>query len=130
MNASQAAGYTDIRYEVSDHIATLTFARPEVMNAMTVGLIAQTIEALDEAAQDTDVRVIIITGEGRAFCAGGDVRRLGDESTHGEALLPPTPFERRAWLRRTQRMIVAIRQVEKPILAAINGVAAGMRNTG
>lgn len=117
--------YTDIRYELSDHIATLTFARPEVMNAMTVGLMAQTIDALDEASQNADVRVIIITGEGRAFCAGGDVRRLGDQSTHGEELLPPTPFERRAWLRRTQRMIMAIRQVEKPVIAAINGVAAG-----
>ena len=125
MDTSQAAGYTDIRYEVSNHVATLTFARPEVLNAMTIGLIAQTIDALDEAAQDADVRVIIVTGEGRAFCAGGDVRRLGDQATHGEELLPPTPFERRAWLRRTQRMIVAFRQVEKPVIAAINGVAAG-----
>ena len=120
MDTSQAAGYTDIRYEVSNHVATLTFARPEVLNAMTIGLIAQTIDALDEAAQDADVRVIIVTGEGRAFCAGGDVRRLGDQATHGEELLPPTPFERRAWLRRTQRMIVAFRQVEKPVIAALD----------
>lgn len=117
--------YRDIRYEVSENIATLTFARPEVLNAMTVDLIAETIEALDDAAQDDQVRVIILTGEGRAFSAGGDIRRLGGESTGGEAPLPPTPFERRAWLRRTQRMILAIRQVEKPVIAAVNGIAAG-----
>lgn len=116
---------SDIRYEVADRIATLTFARPEVMNAMTVGIIAETIAALDTAAQDSEVRVIVITGEGRAFSAGGDVRRLGAQATGGERPLPPTPFERRAWLRRTQRMIMAIRQVEKPVIAAVNGVAAG-----
>lgn len=117
--------FNDIRYDVSEHIATLTFARPEVMNAMTVDLIAETIEALDLAAQDDQVRVVIITGEGRAFSAGGDVRRLGGESTGGEQPLPPTPFQRRAWLRRTQRMILAIRQVEKPVIAAVNGIAFG-----
>ena len=142
--------YRDIRYEVAgpadQRVATLTFARPEVLNAMTVDLIAETIDALDRAALDDDVRVVIVTGEGRAFSAGGDVRRLGagsddradggaggdDEDKDGEdrdggeaAPLPPTPFQRRAWLRRTQRMILAIRQVEKPIIAAVNGVAAG-----
>ncbi len=116
---------SDIRYEVADQIATLTFSRPEVLNATTVGLVAGTIEALDVAARDDEVRAIIITGEGRAFSAGGDMRRLGRESTHDQERLPPTPFERRAWLRRTQRMILAIRQVEKPVIAAVNGVAAG-----
>ena len=95
------------------------------MNPMTVDLIKETIDALDTAAQDDEVRAIIITGAGRAFSAGGDVRRLADSATGGEKALPPTPFERRAWLRRTQRMILAIRQVEKPVIAAVNGVAAG-----
>jgi enoyl-CoA hydratase/carnithine racemase len=117
--------YADILYEVDERIATLTFNRPEVMNPMTVDLIKETIDALDTAAQDDEVRAIIITGAGRAFSAGGDVRRLGDSATGGEKPLPPTAFERRAWLRRTQRMILAIRQVEKPVIAAVNGVAAG-----
>ncbi|MFT7601720.1 MAG: enoyl-CoA hydratase/carnithine racemase [Acidimicrobiales bacterium] len=117
--------YADILYEVDERIATLTFNRPEVMNPMTVDLIKETIDALDTAAQDDEVRAIIITGAGRAFSAGGDVRRLADSATGGEKALPPTPFERRAWLRRTQRMILAIRQVEKPVIAAVNGVAAG-----
>ena len=117
--------FNDIRYDVHERVATITFARPDVLNAMTVDLIAETITALDTAAQDDGVRAIILTGEGRAFCAGGDVRRLGDRSTGGEEPLPPTAFDRRAWLRRTQRMIVAVHQVEKPIIAAVNGVAAG-----
>ncbi len=109
-----------ILYEVEERIATITFNQPEVMNPMTTEMMSETIAALDRAAQDDDVLVVIITGTGRAFSAGGDVRRLGDSG--GE---PPTPFERRAWLRRTQRLILAIRAVEKPVLAAINGVAAG-----
>jgi enoyl-CoA hydratase/carnithine racemase len=118
-------GYTDIAYEVVDRVATLTFDRPEVMNAMTQGLVAQTIEALDEANTDPEVLVVIITGRGRAFSAGGDVRGLGDRAVGPDGDLPPTAFQRRAWLRRTQRMILAITAVEKPTIAAINGVAAG-----
>ena len=88
---------------------------------MTAEMITETIDALERASLDPDVRVVIITGTGRAFSAGGDVRRL--EEHHGDDR--PGPFERRAWLRRTQRLILAIRAVEKPVLAAINGVAAG-----
>lgn len=113
--------YGAITYEVSERIATLTFNEPEVMNAMTVDMVSETIDALDRASLDDDVLVVIITGTGRAFSAGGDVRGLGERSD-GET---PGPFQRRAWLRRTQRLILAIRAVEKPVVAAINGVAAG-----
>lgn len=113
--------YTAILYEIEDRIATITFDQPEVMNPMTPEMVTETIDALDRAAQDPEVLVLIITGTGRAFSAGGDVRGLGDQADGYK----PTPFERRAWLRRTQRLILAIRAVEKPVLAAINGVAAG-----
>jgi 2-(1,2-epoxy-1,2-dihydrophenyl)acetyl-CoA isomerase len=112
--------FAAIRYEIADRIATITFDQPEIMNPMTTEMVAETIEALDRAAQDDDVAVVIVTGTGRAFSAGGDVRQLGETGA-----LPPTAFERRAWLRRTQRLILAIRAVEKPVVAAINGVAAG-----
>ena len=112
---------TAIAYEVADRVATITFSQPEVMNAMTVEMVQETIDALDRAALDPDVLVVVITGSGRAFSAGGDVRNLGDQDGGAR----PGPFERRAWLRRTQRLILAIRAVEKPVIAAINGVAAG-----
>lgn len=129
--------FTAITYEVADRIATIGFNEPEVLNPMTPGMMGDTMAALDLAAQDRDVRVIIITGHGRAFSAGGDVRSLGERQRaaggpasggDNEAAAPsrtPGPFDRRAWLRRTQRMILAIRAVEKPVIAAINGVAAG-----
>ena len=132
MNDEQTAagaGYSAIRYEVTDRVATIAFAQPEIMNPMTTEMMADTIHALDRAATDDSVRVIVITGTGRAFSAGGDVRRLGDQSATPTDDSPagpgPTPFDRRAWLRRTQRLILAIRAVEKPVLAAVNGVAAG-----
>lgn len=127
--------YQAITYEVADRIATITFNEPEVLNPMTPAMMGDTIAALDHAAQDRDVRVIIITGAGRAFSAGGDVRSLGERGgaggtdrhlgDDGAGSRPPGPFDRRAWLRRTQRLILAIRAVEKPVIAAINGVAAG-----
>lgn len=117
----EASPYEAITYEIAERIATITFSEPEVMNAMTADMVNETIDALDRAALDPDVLVVIITGSGRAFSAGGDVRGLG-ERTDGQQ---PGPFQRRAWLRRTQRLILAIRGIEKPVLAAINGVAAG-----
>ena len=117
--------YADILYEIDGAIATVTFNRPEKRNPMTTELMAETIDALADADSRHDVRVVIITGAGdQAFCAGGDVRRLGsrDGATPDAA---PTAYERRAWLKQTQKVILAIREVEKPVLAAVNGVAAG-----
>ncbi len=113
--------FTAITYELSDRIATITFNQPEVMNPMSPEMVTETIQALDTAAVDPEVLVVVITGAGRSFSAGGDVRGLA-KNNEGDR---PTPFQRRAWLRRTQRLILAIRAVEKPVLAAINGVAAG-----
>lgn len=113
--------FAAITYGVDRRVATITFNQPEVMNAMTREMVSETMDALDRAALDPEVLVVVITGTGRAFSAGGDVRGLGD----GDGADPRGPFERRAWLRRTQRLILAIRAVEKPVLAAINGVAAG-----
>ena len=113
--------YEEILYDVSDSIATLTFNLPERSNPMSAVLMDETIAALDEANSSKDVRVVVITGAGRNFSAGGDLRRLG--GTRDDA--PPTSFDRRAGLKRTQRMILAIRAVEKPVIAAVNGAAAG-----
>ncbi len=111
--------YSDILYGVEDQIATITFNRPERMNAMGGALVEETVEALLAAQADNDVRVIIITGAGgRAFSAGGDLQRIA-----GSYEL--TANERRQGLQRTQQLIHTIRRVEKPVIAAVNGAAAG-----
>lgn len=112
-----------VRYEVAERIATITFDQPEMLNPMTAEMIEDSIAALDAGASDPDVAVVVITGAGRAFSAGGDIRGLGGGD--GDRDDEPTAFDRRAWLRRTQRLILAIRAVEKPVIAAVNGVAAG-----
>lgn len=116
--------YDSVLYEVADHIATITLNEPEKLNPMSKGIQADTIAALGEANLDRAVRVVIITGAGRGFSAGGDVRQLGEA---GDKLYggPPGPFDRRMWLKQTQKMVLAIRECEKPVIAAVNGVAAG-----
>ena len=116
--------YTDILYEVDEAIATITLNRPEHLNPMTAALQADTIDALQRSGRDAGVRVVIVTGAGRAFSSGGDLSRL-QPAGEGEPESRPTPYERRSWLRQTQQMILALRACEKPVIAAVNGVAAG-----
>jgi 2-(1,2-epoxy-1,2-dihydrophenyl)acetyl-CoA isomerase len=116
--------YSEILYDVDGRVATLTFNRPEQLNPMTVSIIRETVDALGAANADRSVRAVIVTGAGRAFSAGGDLSRLGsaqDQSPTG----PPGPYDRRAWLKQTQKMVLAFRECEKPVIAAVNGVAAG-----
>lgn len=111
--------YSDILYSVEGHIAMLTFNRPERMNAMGGMLVEESIDALRKAQADPDVRVVIVTGAGgRAFSAGGDLQRL--QGSHEQ-----TAYERRQGLQRTQQLILTMRQIEKPVIAAVNGAAAG-----
>ena len=82
----QPAGeFEDIRYEVAEGIAKITIDRPEVRNAFRPQTVIEMADALDRAREDTDVGVIILTGEGPlAFCSGGDQRVRGDsEDQHG-----------------------------------------------
>ncbi len=116
--------YGNILYEVDEGIATLTLNEPEHLNPMTVGIMADTITALGRANLDRSVRVVIVTGAGRAFSAGGDLSRLGPNADDAGGS-PPTAYDRRAWLRQTQKMVLALRECEKPVIAAVNGVAAG-----
>ncbi|HEV7810777.1 MAG TPA: enoyl-CoA hydratase-related protein, partial [Candidatus Limnocylindrales bacterium] len=106
----------DLRVESADGVATLTLDRPDALNALTVGLKESLRAALDELGRDDSVRAIVLTGAGRAFCAGQDLR----ERLEPDAL--PLADEIRA---RYNPLALAMLRLPKPIIGAINGVAAG-----
>lgn len=112
--------YNDIIVEQREAVATITFNRPERMNSMGGDLVVETIAALGRFQHDRDVRAVIMTGIGeRAFCAGADVQNLQRRSEQA------TPMERRRYVQQAQQLTLAIREIEKPVIAAVNGVAAG-----
>ena len=113
-----------VLYDVQDHIATLTLNRPEKLNAFDDDLLAQWVERLQEAHLDDDVRVIVVTGNGRGFCSGANVAREG----RGEGVLgdPNAPASGRNSLRNSVQPVPRILQnIEKPYIAAVNGAAVG-----
>ncbi len=118
-------GYKAIIYKVEGGIATLTFNRPQRLNAINPTMMSEIQEALAEAGADQSLRVLILTGEGRAFCSGGDFR--GDS----ESLVPAVEADRSASvLARTVRgytrpVTLALQNLEVPTIAMVNGVAVG-----
>ena len=97
--------------DVTDYLATVTLNRPEKMNALTRELCGELIAALRSVSARPDVRAIILTGAGRAFCAGADLRSL---TTEGDALVASG-----------KQIALLIRAAPQPVLAAVNGAAAG-----
>lgn len=101
--------------EMRDHVATWTLNRPAALNALDSELLDELGRACREVNEDPAVRVVVITGAGRAFCSGGDVKGMGFAEGIGSAALPD-PAEH--WAAK----LLAVR---KPTLAAVNGIAAG-----
>jgi enoyl-CoA hydratase/carnithine racemase len=120
-----------VLYEVKDRIATVTFNRPDRLNAFNADMAAGLRQAMEKAARDDAARVIVLTGAGRGFCAGADMERLSGTAGSGGANLareaPPPPLEaggsRRADFQQRYSYFPA---VPKPIIAAVNGPAAGL----
>src|SRR5919109_5560876 len=80
MATAEAAVASDpIQYEVNDHVATIWLNRPEVRNCVNWELLTQLRDRVEEAAEDPDVRVVLLRGRGHTFCAGADLRMLGSE---------------------------------------------------
>ena len=105
---------------VHERVGTLTLNRPDRLNALSPDLIAKSIETLTRWSEDPDVAVIVVTGAGRAFCAGGDV---GAMSRENEA---PRSLEQRIdWLRRAQQLSALLYEMPKVTIASINGYAMG-----
>jgi enoyl-CoA hydratase/carnithine racemase len=114
--------YTEIRYETSDAILTITLDRPEKLNAYTLVMDAELRDALNRADADDEVRVVIVTGAGRAFCAGADLSAGGktfDYRARGLDDSDETPRDRGGMT--TLRLY----DMKKPVIAAINGPAVG-----
>ncbi|MBB4155094.1 enoyl-CoA hydratase/carnithine racemase [Sphingomonas jinjuensis] len=124
--------YQFIRFEVSDQIATVTLDRPDVMNAMHRPMIAELIRAFDQSDADDAVRAVIVTGAGRAFCAGADLSKGTDEfeksALSNSARRPDGSFDYSAEAARDGGGSLALRiyNSRKPIIAAINGAAVGI----
>jgi 2-(1,2-epoxy-1,2-dihydrophenyl)acetyl-CoA isomerase len=100
-------------------VATVTLNRPEKLNAFGGRMRQEIAEVVDDATSDPEVRVIVITGAGKAFCVGGDISEFVSGKT--KALAETSPSERPAM----SKIVLALNNVEKPVIAAVNGVAAG-----
>jgi 2-(1,2-epoxy-1,2-dihydrophenyl)acetyl-CoA isomerase len=113
--------FKDIRYEVRDFVAWVTLNKPEKLNAMSWGSWAEMEQAIAAANADDGVRCVVITGEGRGFCAGTDLTGQGTEADW-----PERPHGGRPGRVRSRYLATAdIYNCKKPTIAGLNGVAAG-----
>jgi 2-(1,2-epoxy-1,2-dihydrophenyl)acetyl-CoA isomerase len=109
-----------VLHSTGDHVLSVTLNRPESLNALTPGQREDIIGLLSEASAAAEVRAVVITGTGRGFCAGADLRAAG---TAGERLAGDVA---RTLRTGAQRLIAAVLDCEKPVIAAVNGTAAGL----
>ena len=112
--------YQDATFEKEGGIATLTLNLPERLNALSIGIRESLLAAAAETAASDDIRALIITGTGRAFCSGADVRGLA-----GQTEIRSGEEGRRGTMGPLSLPVLRISQLEKPVIAAVNGVAAG-----
>ncbi len=119
---NRAGEYVDIRYETADGIAKITIDRPEVRNAFRPQTLFELSDAFDQARDDTEIGVIILTGEGPlAFCSGGDQRIRGDDGYIGDDAVARRGVGRLNVLD----LQIQIRRLPKPVVAMVAGYAIG-----
>jgi enoyl-CoA hydratase/carnithine racemase len=110
-----------IRYEKSPPRATVTLNRPEVLNAFDFLMLRELARAFEDASWDDEIRVVVVTGEGRAFCVGADLRSWGAE-------LVGNPPEYWKWFGAFKDMHDRLREIGKPTVARVQGIAVGGGN--
>jgi enoyl-CoA hydratase/carnithine racemase len=111
--------YKEILYEVEGGLAEITLNNPEIMNAMSEAMMQEWVDALEKSEQDKSVKVVMVTGKGRAFCAGGNVKNI-EGSTRPEGRRPGGPRS-----GPFGGIITASKNLKKPYIAAVNGAAIG-----
>ena len=116
---TQESSYEAIRYDLEDGVLTITLNRPERLNAFNGQMWAEMMDAFDRADADDDIRAIIVTGEGRGFCAGADLSSGGDTFARSNEDLE-------AYRDGGGVLSLRIYALRKPIIAAINGPAVGV----
>ncbi len=130
--------YKTIDLSVKDYILTLTLNRPDSLNAFTVEMANELISAFNQASEDDSIRAIVVTGAGRAFCAGMDLSREGNVFGLDEDYQPTLDdlehkLEDPAIVNGVRdtggRVVLAIYDCKKPVIAAINGAAVGIGAT-
>jgi len=113
--------YEQIRYEVADSVLTITLNRPDRLNAFTPTMLGELLDAFDRADADDDVRAVVVTGEGRAFCTGADLEAGGSTFDYRErGVEDEVPRDGGG------RLTLRIFESRKPVIAAINGAAVGV----
>jgi 2-(1,2-epoxy-1,2-dihydrophenyl)acetyl-CoA isomerase len=109
-----------IQVDIQHRVATVTLNRPERLNALGRDMREQIVAALERVEADEAVRVVMITGAGRAFCSGGDVKEMSERKAAGAPSrreTEPVPMR--------DRILLRLQALPKPVIAAVNGVAAG-----
>lgn len=119
-----------IKQQVEDGVCVLTLDRPDVLNALDTNLMRQLTDVLTDVAHDEDIKCVVLTGAGRAFCAGGDIRAIAKASSDRVSEVRPrrrsSSFERRVqWVRRGAEASRLLHEMPKPTIAMINGACAG-----
>jgi 2-(1,2-epoxy-1,2-dihydrophenyl)acetyl-CoA isomerase len=111
--------FTYMLYEVSERVGVITLNRPDTLNALYDTMREELLQALLQAEDDPGVSCVMITGAGRAFCAGGDIANMVALQTRNDTL------QIRERMMVAARLVQQIRQITKPVIAAVNGAAAG-----
>ena len=118
-SATRTARWEHLRVEHADGVATVTLSRPEKLNALTFGAYADLRDLLAELSRERSVRALVLAGEGRGFCSGGDVDEIIG-ATLGLDTAQLLDFN-----RMTGQVVRAVRECPFPVIAALHGVAAG-----
>ncbi|MCL4439759.1 MAG: enoyl-CoA hydratase [Firmicutes bacterium] len=108
--------FSEIKYEITNGIATITLNRPESLNALSAAMARELYMAVEQAGQDSNCRTLVLTGAGRAFSVGGDIKAMQKGMSTAEG---------RNYVMEVIRPLMLIRNIEKPVIAVVNGYAMG-----